>query len=128
MQVRGVDRASHIGAGCSSPGPDDPLRRPAARSGAASGVLNSTQQVGGSLGLPILVTAFGTASRNEADQQVPTFLARADPAEKALFARTGRLPPARGNQILTSDVSADFIVAAAFAWSPFSPSRSAPPK
>ena len=31
--------------------------------GAASGLLNATQQVGGSLGLSILVTVFGTASR-----------------------------------------------------------------
>lgn len=90
-----------------------------AESGAASGLLNSTQQVGGSPSLSILVTVFGTASRNEADQQNPTFLARADPAERALFAPTGRLPPAR--------VSAGFI-AAAFAWLPSSPSRSAPPK
>ncbi|MEP6697469.1 MAG: MFS transporter, partial [Pseudonocardiales bacterium] len=41
-------------------------------SGAASGMLNVTQQVGGSLGLSILVTVFGTASRNEAvHHQVP---------------------------------------------------------
>ena len=38
--------------------------------GAASGLLNATQQVGGSLGLSILVTVFGTASRNEAATQV----------------------------------------------------------
>ncbi len=65
------------------------------------------------------MTVFGTASRNEADQQNPTFLARADPAKRALLAPTGRLPPAR--------VSAGFI-AAAFAWLPSSPSRSTPPK
>src|SRR6266542_3184462 len=35
-------------------------------SGAASSLLNVMQQVGGSLGLSILVTVFGTASRNEA--------------------------------------------------------------
>src|SRR5215207_10183611 len=34
--------------------------------GAASSLLNVSQQVGGSLGLSILVTVFGTASRNEA--------------------------------------------------------------
>src|SRR6266568_877388 len=34
--------------------------------GAASSLLNAMQQVGGSLGLSILVTVFGTASRNEA--------------------------------------------------------------
>ena len=33
-------------------------------SGAASGMLNVVQQVGGALGLGILVTVFGTASRN----------------------------------------------------------------
>ncbi len=38
-------------------------------SGAASGLLNAMQQVGGSLGLSILVTVFGTASRNEATEQ-----------------------------------------------------------
>ncbi len=35
-------------------------------SGAASGLLNVVQQVGGALGLGILVTVFGTASRNSA--------------------------------------------------------------
>src|SRR6266571_1437327 len=37
-------------------------------SGAASSLLNAMQQVGGSLGLSILVTVFGTASRNEATE------------------------------------------------------------
>jgi EmrB/QacA subfamily drug resistance transporter len=36
---------------------------PPADSGAASGLMNVTQQVGGSLGLAILITVFGTASR-----------------------------------------------------------------
>jgi hypothetical protein len=35
-------------------------------SGAASSMVNVTQQVGGSLGLAILVTVYGTASRNAA--------------------------------------------------------------
>lgn len=35
--------------------------------GAASGLVNVTQQVGGALGLGILVTLFGTASRNAAE-------------------------------------------------------------
>ncbi|MEW1695799.1 MFS transporter [Streptomyces sp. NPDC093249] len=83
--------------------------------GAGSGLLNTMQQVGGSLGLSILVTVFGTASRNEADKQVPAFLAQANPLEKAQFARTGRLPPEWSNQILTSGVSAGFVVAAVFA-------------
>ncbi|MFE0733424.1 MFS transporter [Streptomyces sp. NPDC058855] len=84
-------------------------------SGAASGLLNVTQQVGGSLGLSILVTVFGTVSRSEADKQVPAFLSQAGPAEKARFAETGQLPPPWGDEVLTAGVSAGFIVAAAFA-------------
>ncbi|MFC8506898.1 MFS transporter [Streptomyces sp. NPDC057411] len=83
--------------------------------GAASGLLNATQQVGGSLGLSILVTVFGTASRNEADTQVPAFLSQANPLEKAQFAKTGQLPKSFADQVLTSGVTAGFIVAAAFA-------------
>ncbi|WP_173861560.1 MFS transporter [Streptomyces aureus] len=83
--------------------------------GAASGLLNAMQQVGGSLGLSILVTVFGTASRNEAETEVPAFLAQASPLEKAEFARTGVLPPPWGDQVLTSGVSAGFITAAVFA-------------
>ncbi|MFD5764360.1 MFS transporter [Streptomyces sp. NPDC127049] len=83
--------------------------------GAASGILNATQQVGGSLGLSILVTVFGTYSRNEADVQVPAFLSQAGPLEKAEFARTGELPPPYADQVLTSGVSAGFVTAAIFA-------------
>ncbi|WP_406863663.1 MFS transporter [Streptomyces sp. HUAS MG47] len=83
--------------------------------GAASGLLNATQQVGGSLGLSILVTVFGTVSRNEADDQIPAFLAQATPLEKAQFARTGQLPPPWGDEVLTAGVAAGFIIAAAFA-------------
>ncbi|THA57282.1 DHA2 family efflux MFS transporter permease subunit [Streptomyces sp. A1136] len=88
---------------------------PDRESGAASGLLNTTQQVGGSLGLSILVTVFGTASRNEAHTQVPAFLATADPGQRAMFLRTGRLPDPWGDQVLASGVSTAFIVAAAFA-------------
>ncbi|MFF8265476.1 MFS transporter [Streptomyces virginiae] len=83
-------------------------------SGAASGLLNSTQQVGGSLGLSILVTVFGTASRNEAKEQVPDFLATAGPVQKAFFERTGQLPKPWGDQVLTSGISTAFVVAALF--------------
>ncbi|GGY75769.1 MFS transporter [Streptomyces omiyaensis] len=84
-------------------------------SGAASGLLNAMQQVGGSLGLSILVTVFGTASRNEAETQVPDFLSQAGPLEKARFAETGQLPPPWADQVLTSGVSAGFVTAAIFA-------------
>ncbi|MFI8436080.1 MFS transporter [Streptomyces sp. NPDC079020] len=84
-------------------------------SGAASGVLNATQQVGGSLGLSILVTVFGTASRNEATDQIPRFLAESTPAQKLEFRRTGQLPAPWGDQVLASGVSTAFVVAAIFA-------------
>ncbi|MFD9502687.1 MFS transporter [Streptomyces sp. NPDC060035] len=83
--------------------------------GAASGVLNATQQVGGSLGLSILVTVFGTASRNEATDQVPRFLAEATPAQQLEFRRTGELPAPWGDQVLASGVSSAFVVAAVLA-------------
>ncbi|WP_097868973.1 MFS transporter [Streptomyces sp. rh34] len=83
--------------------------------GAASGILNATQQVGGSLGLSILVTTFGTASRNEATDQVPSFLQEGTPAQLLEFRRTGELPPPWGDEVLTSGVSSAFVVAACFA-------------
>jgi predicted MFS family arabinose efflux permease len=79
-------------------------------SGAASGLLNATQQVGGSLGLSILVTAFGTASRNEATVQVPQFMADADRAQQAAFAQTGQLPAPWGHEVLTAGISNAFLV------------------
>ena len=83
--------------------------------GAASGILNATQQVGGSLGLSVLVTVFGTASRNEADDQVREFMAEATPTQRLEFRRTGELPAPWSDQVLTSGISSAFIVAAIFA-------------
>ncbi|GGR97334.1 MULTISPECIES: MFS transporter [Streptomyces] len=83
--------------------------------GAASGILNATQQVGGSLGLSILVTTFGTASRNEASEQMPSFRQEATRAQIEEAQRTGQLPPPWGDEILTSGVSSAFVVAACFA-------------
>lgn len=83
--------------------------------GAASGILNATQQVGGSLGLSVLVTVFGTASRNEATDQVPRFLSQASPAQRLAFRRTGELPSPWGDQVLTSGISNAFVAAAVFA-------------
>ncbi|WP_189552380.1 MFS transporter [Streptomyces lavendofoliae] len=87
---------------------------PVHETGAASGLLNATQQVGGSLGLSILVTMFGTASAGEAEKQVSAFLSQAGPAERLRFQRTGELPPPWADQVLTSGVSAAFVVAAVF--------------
>ncbi|MFD5203982.1 MFS transporter [Streptomyces sp. NPDC058375] len=83
--------------------------------GAASGILNATQQVGGSLGLSILVTTFGTASRNEATEQMPSFREEATRAQLEEAQSSGQLPPPWGDEILTSGVSSAFVVAACFA-------------
>ncbi|GGO84732.1 MFS transporter [Wenjunlia tyrosinilytica] len=82
--------------------------------GAASGLLNATQQVGGSLGLSILVTVFGTASRNEAKDQVPQFLSQANPLQRAQFQRTGVLPPPWADRILAHGISTAFVASAVF--------------
>jgi EmrB/QacA subfamily drug resistance transporter len=83
--------------------------------GAASSLLNVTQQVGGSLGLSILVTVFGTASRNEATIQVGRFLASASTELQAQFQRTGQLPSPWADQILAHGISTAFQLAAVFA-------------
>ncbi|EGX60060.1 transmembrane efflux protein [Streptomyces zinciresistens K42] len=87
---------------------------PVQETGAASGLLNATQQVGGSLGLSILVTMFGTASNNEAGRQIPAFLSQATPGERLRFQRTGQLPAQYADQILAAGVSAAFVTAAIF--------------
>jgi EmrB/QacA subfamily drug resistance transporter len=84
-------------------------------SGAASSLLNVMQQVGGSLGLSILVTVFGTASRNEAATQVARFLADAPPQLRAQFRQTGRLPAAYANQVLAHGISTAFQLSVVFA-------------
>ncbi len=83
--------------------------------GAASGLLNASQQVGGSLGLSILVTVFGTASRNEAEKQVADFAARADADQLAAFRETGRLPDPWGDHVLTQGMATAFLAAVAMA-------------
>jgi len=84
-------------------------------SGAASSLLNVMQQVGGSLGLSILVTVFGTASRNEAATQVARFLADAPPQLRAQFQRTGQLPAAFADQVLAHGISTAFQLSVVFA-------------
>src|SRR5215217_3685453 len=83
--------------------------------GAASSLLNVTQQVGGSLGLSILVTVFGTASRNEATTQVGQLLANASSELQAQFQQTGQLPAQYAHQVLTHGISTAFQLAAVFA-------------
>jgi EmrB/QacA subfamily drug resistance transporter len=83
--------------------------------GAASGLLNTSQQVGGSLGLSILTTVFGSASREEAENQVPKFLAEGTAEQKAEFAKTQQLPSPWGHEVLAQGISTGFIAAAAMA-------------
>ncbi|WP_328886669.1 MFS transporter [Streptomyces sp. NBC_00316] len=83
--------------------------------GAASGLLNASQQVGGSLGLSILVTVFGTASRNEAEKQIPSFMAQATPEQQAAFAKSHELPAPWGHEVLVQGISTAFTAAVAMA-------------
>ncbi|MDH6218895.1 EmrB/QacA subfamily drug resistance transporter [Streptomyces pseudovenezuelae] len=83
--------------------------------GAASGLLNAMQQVGGSLGLSILTTVFGSASRDEAKKQLPSFLTDSSPEQKAEFTKTHQLPAPWGHEVLAHGISTAFIPAAAMA-------------
>jgi hypothetical protein len=83
--------------------------------GAASGLLNVTQQVGGSLGLSILTTVFGSASRDEAEKQLPKFLTDGSAQQKAEFAKSHQLPAPWGHEVLAQGISTAFIPAAAMA-------------
>jgi hypothetical protein len=82
---------------------------------AASSLLNVTQQAGGFLGLSILVTAFGTASRTEATRLVGQFLATAPPEAQAQFQQTGQLPAPWADQVLAHGISTSFQLAVVFA-------------
>jgi EmrB/QacA subfamily drug resistance transporter len=83
--------------------------------GAASGLLNTTHQVGGSLGLSILTTVFGSASRDEAEKQMPQFMANGSAEQKAEFANTHQLPAPWGHEVLAQGISTGFVAAAAMA-------------
>ncbi|MGW0997006.1 MFS transporter [Streptomyces sp. NPDC002520] len=83
--------------------------------GAASGLLNATQQVGGSLGLSILTTVFGSASKDEAKKQLPKFLVNGSPEQKAEFAKTKQLPSPWGHEVLAHGISTAFVPAVAMA-------------
>jgi EmrB/QacA subfamily drug resistance transporter len=88
---------------------------PPHETGAASSLLNVMQQVGGSLGLSILVTAFGTASRTEATRLVGQFLATAPPEAQSQFQQTGQLPAPYADQVLAHGISTSFQLAVVFA-------------
>jgi hypothetical protein len=88
---------------------------PPREAGAASSLLNVTQQVGGSLGLAILVTVFGTASRTEATRLLGQFPATAPPAAQSQFQQTGQLPAPWADQVLAHGISASFQLAVVFA-------------
>ncbi|WP_255953454.1 MFS transporter [Streptomyces odontomachi] len=83
--------------------------------GAASGLLNATQQVGGSIGLAILTTVFGTASRDEATKQLPDFMAHATPQQQAAFAKTHQFPAPWSHEVLAHGISTAFVPAVAMA-------------
>lgn len=83
--------------------------------GAATGMLNTTQQVGGSLGLSILVTVYGTASRNEARHQVAAFLRQATPQQAADFRASGRLPAPYSSEVLVHGIASAFQLGLVFA-------------
>jgi EmrB/QacA subfamily drug resistance transporter len=72
-------------------------------SGAASSLLNVMQQVGGSLGLSVLVTVYGTAARNESSHLIKTGAA----------ATLG--PKGVASAVLAKGASAGFAVAVLFA-------------
>lgn len=82
-------------------------------SGAASGMLNTTQQVGGALGLSILTTIFSSASTSEGKTQIPKFLAEGTPEQKAQFAKTHVLPAPWSDTVLAHGISTAFIASAA---------------
>lgn len=88
--------------------------------GAASAMLNVTQQVGGSLGLSILVTFFSAASKDKqkhlaGSDEMRRFLAKLNPAQLTQF-KDGKLsPPATiVHQVLAHGISRAFVVAVVF--------------
>ncbi|MDX2705828.1 hypothetical protein PV350_23630 [Streptomyces sp. PA03-6a] len=61
------------------------------------------------------MTVFGTASRGEAEHQLPSFLAQATAADKARLGRTGQLPGRWGHEVLTEGISSALLTSAAMA-------------
>ncbi|MGW3041247.1 MFS transporter [Kitasatospora sp. NPDC001159] len=90
---------------------------PGEETGAASGLLNSMQQIGGSLGLSILTTVFAHYAAAETKAQLPAFMQSASPQEKAFFEQHHEFIPGTdpANSVLTQGISHGFIVGAALA-------------
>ncbi|WTJ79329.1 MFS transporter [Kitasatospora sp. NBC_01539] len=85
--------------------------------GAASGLLNSVQQIGGALGLSILTTVFSTAAKSKATELVPGFLKGASPEQAEQFQRTHEFPvgSAAYSETLAHGIGQGFIVGAVLA-------------
>ncbi|MFE6052411.1 MFS transporter [Kitasatospora sp. NPDC056446] len=90
---------------------------PGEETGAASGLLNSMQQIGGSLGLSILTTVFAHYATAEAATQLPKFMESASPDQLAYLQQHHEFPPGTdaANTVLTQGISHGFIVGAALA-------------
>ncbi|MFE4515773.1 MFS transporter [Kitasatospora sp. NPDC056783] len=90
---------------------------PAEETGAASGLLNSMQQIGGSLGLSILTTVFAHYATAEAAVQLPKFMETANPEQLAYLQQHHEFPTGTdaANTVLTEGISHGFIVDAALA-------------
>ncbi|MFE4971903.1 MFS transporter [Kitasatospora sp. NPDC056651] len=90
---------------------------PAEETGAASGLLNSMQQIGGSLGLSILTTVFAHYATAEAAAQLPKFMETAKPEQLAYLQQHHEFPTGTdaANTVLTQGISHGFVVGAALA-------------
>lgn len=84
-------------------------------SGAASGLLNVMQQVGGSLGLSILVTVFGTSSKNAITHQIHQVMAHGSSLARHQLATTHQLPSHYQSLVLAHGISTALEVSVAFA-------------
>ncbi|MFE0458338.1 MFS transporter [Kitasatospora sp. NPDC058965] len=85
--------------------------------GAASGLLNSAQQIGGSLGLSILTTVFASAAKSKGASLFPDFKAHATPDQLAEFQQTKQYPVGTSwaNEVLAYGISHAFVVGAGLA-------------
>ncbi|MFC7218609.1 MFS transporter [Streptomyces polyrhachis] len=81
--------------------------------GAASALLNVTQQVGGSIGLAILTTVYGAQARAEFKVQLPDFMRTAPAEAKAVFEKTGLMPGRWGAEVLAAGIGPAFWAAVA---------------